>query len=390
MPLTSKLFPLLERVGRDNEKVREPEILSSTEDQHYDDDYEDEEYDEEMMDDGTIINRPRPKKAAKCPAVPPRSARRASKGLDLNCLEKEQPRTEEVEDAFDPHQLYLSSEEDASESADDYDESLLDLLDDDRTPSRTSSLKSFEDTARVVSFMFVGKPLLVEISIEKPKPKSRQRQRRPSPLRLDSISSFRPLTQKANLPRQNTDPDIVSSVASIHTTTTDSETQSIAPSFLDADPFPPSTTSDAHPPTTNTTALKTPTTTLSNAWKTGVSRTLSLAKSARRRPSIPLLNFVGDKSTTTLTLDKPKEKELRASWDSGKVMREVETASVADHNDEAEKFDDVVRGLTRVTTPLPPLKVGEKEEMRVKVKTKEIKLKKSMFGLGRRKSVKAA
>ncbi|KAJ5050914.1 uncharacterized protein L3040_002781 [Drepanopeziza brunnea f. sp. 'multigermtubi'] len=78
----------------------------------------------------------------------------------------------------DPHELYLSSEEEASLS-DDYDDddddddsdSLLDFdstySDDESTgcPSRTSSRKSREVTATAVNFKVVGKPQIVKINI---------------------------------------------------------------------------------------------------------------------------------------------------------------------------------------------------------------------------------
>jgi hypothetical protein len=78
----------------------------------------------------------------------------------------------------DPHELYLSSEEDASFS-DDYDNSISDFEEDmsledaeaaRACSSRASSRKSQEDTARIVSFISVGKPQIVDIYVPNTSP----------------------------------------------------------------------------------------------------------------------------------------------------------------------------------------------------------------------------
>jgi hypothetical protein len=180
--------------------------------------YEDSS-DEECLDsdmEGSIMHRPRPKKAnkLKAPALPQRSEKRASRILDNMMLElknldgstpKELEKTSVVGEE-DPHELYLSSEEDASLS-DDYEDSLNELEPVDSnetgeraTSSRASSRRSQEDTARVVSFIMVGKPQIVDIFQTSPTATQKRHsldleklsstlnkkpaQRRPSPLKL--------------------------------------------------------------------------------------------------------------------------------------------------------------------------------------------------------------
>ena len=130
--------------------------------------------------EGSILDRPRPKKAAKAPVVPQRSDKRASKILENVLLELQSldgslsaKEAEQQSIVSDPHELYLSSEEDASLS-DDYEdsESLVDFEaspvedgQESKPSSRASSRRSQEDTARVVSFTLVTKPQIVQIDI---------------------------------------------------------------------------------------------------------------------------------------------------------------------------------------------------------------------------------
>jgi hypothetical protein len=212
MPLITNLLPSREHVDAFDstplhaqhrlEQVREePDSTTRYEDfTEYKDD-EDDVLDSDM--EGSILHRPRPKKAVKTPILPPRSEKRASKILetvmqDLKTFDDKETAKEEsqrmsVLTESDPHELYLSSEEDASLS-DDYEGSLMDFEESDgehprgRQTSRASRRRSQEDTARVVSFIVVGKPQIVNIFNTSPSayaPISRHS------MNLDALTSFK-------------------------------------------------------------------------------------------------------------------------------------------------------------------------------------------------------
>ncbi|KAL7936704.1 hypothetical protein V8C35DRAFT_239300 [Trichoderma chlorosporum] len=96
----------------------------------------------------------------KAPALPPRSALRASRLLATmpQKLSGHRP----VLTPAAPHLLYLSSEEDVSSSADDFSD--CDYSSDSEhaqeTPEQTPTC---QDTARVVSVVFSGKPCIVQL-----------------------------------------------------------------------------------------------------------------------------------------------------------------------------------------------------------------------------------
>ena len=96
------------------------------------------------------------------PALPVKSAMRASRLLATlpDKLAEDRP----VLTAAAPHILYLSSEEDASSSADEYSD--FDDFDSDTesTGSKHSRKPSYEDTARIVSVIFSGKPSMITLA----------------------------------------------------------------------------------------------------------------------------------------------------------------------------------------------------------------------------------
>ncbi|KAE9364626.1 hypothetical protein N431DRAFT_355411 [Stipitochalara longipes BDJ] len=164
-----------------------------------------EAYDEDDCVDsdmeGSIIHRGRPKKPVKPPVVPQRSEKRASRLLENVMLElqnldgsreKEEDKVSIVQDS-DPHELYLSSEEDASFS--DYDDSFSEFEESTgsedaeatrASSSRASSRKSQEDTARVVSFISV-KPVIVDIYLPNTSPSSADKR---LSLNLEKLTTF--------------------------------------------------------------------------------------------------------------------------------------------------------------------------------------------------------
>ncbi|KAI1175500.1 hypothetical protein F4777DRAFT_328272 [Nemania sp. FL0916] len=93
------------------------------------------------------------------PAIPKRNTLRASRLLDSLRLDTIESATKSLNTT---HNVYLSSEEDASSSADEYSEDDCESGEEsEKTPARR---KSQEITARAVSVVFVGKPSMVELA----------------------------------------------------------------------------------------------------------------------------------------------------------------------------------------------------------------------------------
>jgi hypothetical protein len=208
MPLLTKMGSLREDGQEQHSVLLQQQIEKVREQTVQDSGYEYfEEYDQEECDDsdmeGSIIHRGRPKKPVKPPVVPQRSEKRASKLLENVMLElqnldgsrqKEEDKISILHES-DPHELYLSSEEDASFS-DDYDDSPTDIEEGTSSEdakatrassSRASSRKSQEDTARVVSFTSVGKPQIIEINVPNTSPSTANKR---ITLNLESLTSF--------------------------------------------------------------------------------------------------------------------------------------------------------------------------------------------------------
>lgn len=171
------------------------------------------------------------------PALPERSALRASRLLDslkLNSIESAR------QSLTTSHDLYLSSEEDASSFGDDisdYDfESGSESSTEEPAAQSPTRRKSREDTARAVSVVFIGKPCIVNLSGSRgsSSPDLSDSSHRRSILQRRSISlgngsgsgpgsATVSLERPSHLKRQNS----ISSVAS----------QKNKPAFLNTDPF---------------------------------------------------------------------------------------------------------------------------------------------------------
>ncbi|KAI5917567.1 hypothetical protein F4810DRAFT_695899 [Camillea tinctor] len=162
------------------------------------------------------------------PAIPQRNSLRASKLLDSLKLDSIETATQSLNSS---HDVYLSSEEEASTSAGEFSD---DDFDSDSEYSGESSprRRSQEDTARAVTVVFVGKPCLVDLpSSRRPTTPVRKRPQSNIFERSSTSSASSSLDTGAlenHRPRQ-------SSLASIHT-----DLSKGAPSFLTQDPFPTS------------------------------------------------------------------------------------------------------------------------------------------------------
>jgi hypothetical protein len=275
---------------------------------------------EESDTEGSIIHRRRPKKAGKAPAVPQRSDKRASKILEnvlieLRNLDGSVPGKDSGKQSVvsDPHELYLSSEEDASFS-DDYEdsESLIDFAasptedGEECTPaSRASSCRSQEDTARVVSFTLVTRPQIIQINIPPTAAQKRRHSmnletltasqaystppsntRRPAPLELYSTSIHRlsisstsaSSTHHSNRSLTSLPPRTSSKLSSLMT--------NVKNSFVASDDFPSNNPQvEEEDEQERPITPKTPTTIVAAAWK----RTTSRGLTKSRKSSIPTL-----------------------------------------------------------------------------------------------------
>ncbi|KFH47585.1 hypothetical protein ACRE_015750 [Hapsidospora chrysogenum ATCC 11550] len=165
----------------------------------------------------------------RAPALPVKSDLRSSRFLEpidsKADLDSDQP---PLSPATAPHDIYLSSEEDASSSADDFSDYDFES-DSEFPPDSPERRKSHEDTARVVSFIFYGKPSIVQL-----------------PPREKTVE---PVDERHGILRTATEPVLrrtsVSSIASSSILSTISRSSTIIssgytrqkPAFLSIDPY---------------------------------------------------------------------------------------------------------------------------------------------------------
>jgi hypothetical protein len=399
--------------------------------------YEDfDAFDEEPEDsdmEGSILNRPRPKKPAKPPAVPARSDKRASKILENVMLELKSldgsVSTKEAEQqsiVSDPHELYLSSEEDASLS-DDYEDvdSLVDFEaspasdgdgEESKPSSRASSRRSQEDTARVVSFTLVTKPQIIQINIPPTAAQKRHSMnlenlthstsyipkapRRPTPLKLypstrrmslASVNSSNgtPFTHHSNQSLTSLPPRKSSKLSNISNIMTNAKN-----SFLASDPFasPARNGEDGDEEAQETPITpKTPTSMASAAWKKSLSRTMSKA----RKPSMPKISLaytagvVNRDSRLAMQLAAEESREAKNEKEAEKKERgseeraQVQRSATMPVQEGPVRYEDILRNAIKAP---PPQSEGKEKE-----KDKKMSMTSKMgmgFGLSRRKSIK--
>ncbi|RFU33466.1 hypothetical protein B7463_g2880, partial [Scytalidium lignicola] len=163
MPLIANHLPPVEH--RDESTTVERSDTESLNDMSY-------ESRKNIMEE-RIDDMERPMKALQPPALAPGAEKRVSmllEGVMMDLQNMDVPENKESQItgrqsmASDPHEMYLSSEEDASESADEYEGSFLEFDGNGGPVSPASSRKSQEATARVVSITLVTKPQIVEIT----------------------------------------------------------------------------------------------------------------------------------------------------------------------------------------------------------------------------------
>ncbi|KAH6664406.1 hypothetical protein B0J14DRAFT_245044 [Halenospora varia] len=384
--------------------VQHPQTVRDEKDSGYEDFeefQEDECLDSEM--EGSILHRPRPKKPVRAPTIPARSEKRASKMLNDvmlelqnmdGSMEKDMEKNSMVEET-NPHELYLSSEEDASLS-DDYDDSLSEFEVMDATEeteavrpssSRASSRKSQEVTARVVSFTMV-KPQIVDIFCHSPpkRPVSvfanletsarsaspSRAPRRPSPLKLYpktirrmSISSIASLshtsTTSSNIapeqpvtqlpPRKSSR---MANLASLVVNTKQSLHSAASHAFLHTDPFASPHEANSAESETPTTP-KTPTSMAAAAFKKGLTRGLNKA----RKPSMNKLSSLysagsSSRNESMMELSKTIEQpEEEPSKQRRKSLAMPTTARPSTSHDGPLRYEDIMKNVIRAPPPKP-------------------------------------
>lgn len=100
------------------------------------------------------------------PVLPPKSALRTSNPLENMYLKMgSHPAVGPADTGYVvSHDVYLSSEEDASSSADDFSEYEYDSSTESYSHYSPSRRRSHEDTAKLVAVVFSGKPSIIELS----------------------------------------------------------------------------------------------------------------------------------------------------------------------------------------------------------------------------------
>lgn len=448
MPLMAKLpagmeehDPSMDQVHfeEQNEKLDLQSKVKEKERDEKDSGYEDfDAFEEEPEDsdmEGSILHRPRPKKKVQQPpAVPQRSDKRASKILEnvlleLKSLDGTVSTKEEEQQSIvsDPHELYLSSEEDASLS-DDYEdvESLVEFESsptedgDSKPSSRASSRRSQEDTARVVSFTLVTRPQIIQIIIPPPAVTAKRHStnleqltsssyipsassyipkstRRPTPLKLHSSTrrlsvsstSSNPLSMHhSNQSVSSLPPRKSSKLSNLSSIMTNAKN-----SFLTSDPFGTPTPDSAHKDDEQETPVtpKTPTSMAASAWKRSLGRTMSKA----RKPSMPKLSLAYTQGVVShrdssvrlahqLALEETKELNEERARIQRAVTMPIQnstpgsaTGTPTTPQDGPLRYQDIMKNVIKAPPPPSPAK-----ERKMSISSK------MSLGLSRKKSVK--
>ncbi|KAM0335749.1 hypothetical protein ACHAQA_000799 [Verticillium albo-atrum] len=132
---------------------------------NYEDNMLDEYYDADDIMASESIKAQECLKPDAAPALPPRSNLRSSRLLDAFTLKLAADEQATTLSRATPQDVYLSSEEDASSSADEFDEFSDYDFESDSEESAGSPVrrKSHEDTAKIVSVVFIGKPSIIDL-----------------------------------------------------------------------------------------------------------------------------------------------------------------------------------------------------------------------------------
>ena len=231
------------------------------------------------------------------PMLPEKSSLRASRMFDLDIPFKPSAQSPELSQAT-PHDVYLSSEEDALSSADEFDFSDYDY-DSESEDAQSPRRISHDNTARLVSVVFMGKPSIIDLPVPRRSVSPGSTELRTRASTISSVSSniqrsattpieFAPWSIHQQSPRKSS---LVSSLLSRK-----------KPPFLNIDPYANGSTysldTGLKHEAEDSTAPKTPLT--PTAILKNMSRTLSLV----RKRSRPLLNTNIPMATTQEDLEE--------------------------------------------------------------------------------------
>ncbi|KAK7954958.1 hypothetical protein PG996_015765 [Apiospora saccharicola] len=232
------------------------------------------------------------------PQLPRKSSRRASRlllsDLKINTTDPNQTHINT------PHDVYLSSEEDASSSAGDFSDYDYDSSSEASQGSPVARA-SHEDTARVVSVIFSGKPCIVNLTKRAGSPASDTSSRPQSSLHADHFDDLvrrpSPFASRnssfysvASAPRSKSDSTTFTRRSSLYSTDSASRR---TPSFLSVDPFANKDYSLGGKDVSETSAPRTPRT------PTAVFNRVQQSLGLHRRRSRPMLHETNNKATSS-------------------------------------------------------------------------------------------
>lgn len=198
---------------------------------------DDESYDDAMLNefyDGVLVEDHKKScdiQAEDAPALPARSTLRASRLLDAFDMKLGHAETTTLSRAT-PQEVYLSSEEDASSSADEFSD--YDFESDSEDSEKSSSRKSHEDTAKVISVVFVGKPSIIDLPATRrsPSPESLQ-----GPTRINTSATEPTLSRRLSVSSSSTAMSTQTAPSPPRSSTIANLPSKKRPSFLSIDPY---------------------------------------------------------------------------------------------------------------------------------------------------------
>ncbi|KAM5342501.1 hypothetical protein ACJ41O_013467 [Fusarium nematophilum] len=334
----------------------------------------------------TMIPPQRQVSAEGAPALPAKSSLRASRVLDgliINKLAAEDQSPFTTRGA--PHDVYLSSEEDASSSADDFSDFEFESGSDESQQS-SNRRGSAEDTARVVSVVFAGKPSMIHLprrslspscssSDTSSRPSSRLSSSSRPPSRLRRTSTLPVIDRRMSL-------CTTSSGSILHPPRTSSMTpgrlEKQRPDFLSIDPFASKNETEAKEE--HNERPKTPKT------PTGMfKRTLSLVKK-RSRPS--LNTHFASQSRDNLTLFTTPSYHMEQVREESTTESEPKRAPVLN---KAPTYHEIVKSAQRRTStaPISPMSPMSEPASPMTPNSTRSRLRQGLAAAARRRSIKA-
>lgn len=177
--------------------------------------------------------------AGPAPALPAKSSLRASRLLDaFHPVKLDIEETTALSKPI-PQDMYLSSEEDASSSADEFSDYDFESDNEESGDKGPKTRRSHEITAKMVSVVFVGKPSMIELSGGRRATSPQSSQQRVRPQSRFGPSSTEPLLRRLSVSSSRT-------TTSVQTAPNDSSRFSTKPASLLARPRPSFLTIDPY------------------------------------------------------------------------------------------------------------------------------------------------